>query len=143
MKIPKREEGQGLVEYALLLVLVAVIIIAILTVLGSQVMVTFAKIIGGLNGQVVTGQGTETIVTGYEVETTGMGTCTATVTNISFVGLQDGNINPDASVSMIITANGNTARTLTGSTGSNGMGSLAGPYSVSGNCPLNVGVTGN
>jgi hypothetical protein len=106
-------------------------------------MVTFAKIIGGLNGQVVTGQGTETIVTGYEVETTGMGTCTATVTNISFVGLQDGNINPDASVSMIITANGNTARTLTGSTGSNGMGSLAGPYSVSGNCPLNVGVTGN
>ncbi|MCL5950812.1 MAG: Flp family type IVb pilin, partial [Chloroflexi bacterium] len=32
-----REEGQGLVEYALILVLVAVVVIAILTLLGPQI----------------------------------------------------------------------------------------------------------
>ncbi|MGQ9467523.1 MAG: Flp family type IVb pilin, partial [Anaerolineae bacterium] len=32
-----REEGQGLVEYALILVLVAIVVIIILTLLGGQV----------------------------------------------------------------------------------------------------------
>jgi len=43
-----REEGQGLVEYALILVLVAVVVIAILTLLGPQVANVFSKITNGL-----------------------------------------------------------------------------------------------
>ena len=40
----KREEGQGLVEYALILVLVAVVVIAILLQLGPEVSRVFARI---------------------------------------------------------------------------------------------------
>ena len=43
-----REEGQGLVEYALVLVLVAVVIIAILTLLGPQIGNVFSRITNGL-----------------------------------------------------------------------------------------------
>jgi pilus assembly protein Flp/PilA len=39
-----REEGQGLVEYALILVLVAVVVIAILTLLGPAVGNVFSSI---------------------------------------------------------------------------------------------------
>jgi pilus assembly protein Flp/PilA len=43
-----REEGQGLVEYALILVLIAIVVIVILTVLGTQVSTIFSSISGGL-----------------------------------------------------------------------------------------------
>ena len=43
-----REEGQGLVEYALILVLVAVVVIAILTILGPIVGNVFSEISAGL-----------------------------------------------------------------------------------------------
>ena len=39
-----REEGQGLVEYALILVLVAVVVIAILTLLGPIIGNVFSEI---------------------------------------------------------------------------------------------------
>lgn len=45
-----RESGQGLVEYALVLVLVAVVIIAILTLLGPQIGNVFSRITSGLAG---------------------------------------------------------------------------------------------
>ncbi len=45
-----REQGQGLVEYALVLVLVAVVIIAILTLLGPQIGNVFSRITSGLGG---------------------------------------------------------------------------------------------
>jgi len=38
------EEGQGLVEYALILVLIAIVVIGILTVLGNRVSTVFSKI---------------------------------------------------------------------------------------------------
>ena len=41
-----REEGQGLVEYALILVLVAVVVIAILTLLGPSIGNVFSNIVG-------------------------------------------------------------------------------------------------
>ncbi len=44
-----REQGQGLVEYALVLVLVAVVIIAILTLLGPQIGNVFSRITNGLS----------------------------------------------------------------------------------------------
>ena len=142
MKIPKKEDGQGLVEYALLLVLVAIVIIAILTILGSQVNLVFAKVVAGLNGQVITGVGTEAVVTGYDKSVSGTTTCTATLSDISFIGLQDGEILENGTVSLAITIGGNTS-VQSGSTGSNGIGSLSGPYSGSGPCPLSVSVLGN
>lgn len=41
-------KGQGLVEYALVLVLVAVVVIAILTLLGPQIGNVFSRIVCGL-----------------------------------------------------------------------------------------------
>lgn len=43
-----RENGQGLVEYALVLVLVAVVVIAILTLLGPQIGNVFSRVTDGL-----------------------------------------------------------------------------------------------
>jgi pilus assembly protein Flp/PilA len=43
-----QEEGQGLVEYALILVLVAIIVIAILLVLGPQIGNVFSRVTSGL-----------------------------------------------------------------------------------------------
>ena len=121
MKIPKKEEGQGLVEYALLLVLVAVIIIAILTLLGSQVMLVFARVAGGLNGQIITGDGSETIITSYDATIEQKGPkCKATITDVTFVGLQDGELVKNGSVTIAFhmgespgTAQGGTGATLT------------------------------
>lgn len=42
-----RDEGQGLVEYALILVLVAIVVIAILAILGPQIGNIFSRITNG------------------------------------------------------------------------------------------------
>ena len=44
-----REAGQGLVEYALILVLIAIVVIGILTLLGGKVSQVFSPINSGLN----------------------------------------------------------------------------------------------
>ena len=46
--LPK-EEGQGLVEYALILVLIAIVVIIVLTLLGGQVSNIFSTIANSLN----------------------------------------------------------------------------------------------
>jgi pilus assembly protein Flp/PilA len=43
-----KKKGQGLVEYALILVLIAIVVILILTFLGTKVNQTFSKIGSGL-----------------------------------------------------------------------------------------------
>ena len=43
-----REDGQGLVEYALILVLVAVVVIVILTILGPTVGNVFSEIVDNM-----------------------------------------------------------------------------------------------
>ncbi|MBI5031269.1 MAG: pilus assembly protein [Chloroflexi bacterium] len=45
-----REEGQGLVEYALILVLVAIVVITILALLGPQIANIFSRVTDGLTG---------------------------------------------------------------------------------------------
>ena len=42
--LSRREEGQGMVEYALILVLIAVVVLLILTTLGKQVKNGFSNI---------------------------------------------------------------------------------------------------
>lgn len=44
-----REEGQGLVEYALILVLIAIVVIVVLGLLGTQVSTIFETITGAMN----------------------------------------------------------------------------------------------
>ena len=44
-----REEGQGLVEYALILVLVAVVVIAVLMLLGPAIGDVFSQIMSALD----------------------------------------------------------------------------------------------
>lgn len=46
----KLEKGQGLVEYALILVLVAIVVIAALTLLGPQISNIFERITSNLGG---------------------------------------------------------------------------------------------
>ena len=43
-----REEGQGLVEYALILVLIAVVVIVVLQLLGTRVSGIFSNIAGNM-----------------------------------------------------------------------------------------------
>ena len=48
MLFAAKEKGQGLVEYALILVLIAIVVIAILTLLGPQIGAIFSRISTGL-----------------------------------------------------------------------------------------------
>ncbi len=48
MFLARREEGQGLVEYALILVLVAIVVIAILVLLGPIVGNVFSTVAASL-----------------------------------------------------------------------------------------------
>lgn len=47
-RLQQDQEGQGLVEYALILVLVAVVVVAILAILGPQVGNIFSQVTNGL-----------------------------------------------------------------------------------------------
>ena len=49
MLFAPKEKGQGLVEYALILVLVAVVVIAVLTLLGPIIGNVFSDIIAAMN----------------------------------------------------------------------------------------------
>jgi len=48
MLFASKEKGQGLVEYALILVLVAVVVIVILAILGPSIGNIFSNIVAGL-----------------------------------------------------------------------------------------------
>lgn len=43
-----KEKGQGMVEYALIIVLVAVVLIVVLALVGSQISTVFSQIVSGL-----------------------------------------------------------------------------------------------
>ncbi len=49
VKLRKLVEGQGLVEYALILLLVAIVVIAILTLLGPQIGAMFSQVSKGIS----------------------------------------------------------------------------------------------
>lgn len=48
LRVLRTDKGQGMVEYALILVLIAVVVIAVLIVLGNQVQNTFCNIAGAI-----------------------------------------------------------------------------------------------
>ena len=41
----KKERGQGLVEYALIIILIALVVIVAVTVFGEQISLTFSRIV--------------------------------------------------------------------------------------------------
>jgi pilus assembly protein Flp/PilA len=127
----KRQEGQGLVEYALILVLVAVVVIVILTVLGPQVSGVFARVMAGLNGQSLTGQGLEYAFTSAGVSSPGGETTCHMSTSATVIALQDGVPVADQSVSVTVAVTlGST--TLAGTTNRNGIVSMSG--NINGAC---------
>jgi pilus assembly protein Flp/PilA len=50
MLFAPKEKGQGLIEYALILVLIAVVVIVVLKLLGPQIGGVFSKINNSLSG---------------------------------------------------------------------------------------------
>lgn len=48
MLFSPKEKGQGMVEYALIIVLIAIVVIAILTILGDQISTVFSQISSAL-----------------------------------------------------------------------------------------------
>ena len=142
--LPKREEGQGLVEYALVLVLVAVVVIVILTVLGSSVALVYARVIGGFTGQSISNTGTEYVVLSADITVHGGSICNVEINNATVAVVQDGALlENSATGSIAISASGASA-SMSGTTNKYGLatgmsGSLAGA-----NCPshLTIGNTG-
>ncbi len=47
--LPKNEEGQGLVEYALILVLVVIVVVTIVAIMGPQIGNIFSQITSALD----------------------------------------------------------------------------------------------
>jgi len=50
MLFSPKEKGQGMVEYALIIVLIAIVVIAVLGLLGGQIAQVFSDIVAGLGG---------------------------------------------------------------------------------------------
>ena len=48
MLFAPKEKGQGMVEYALIIVLIAIVVIVVLTVLGTQISTVFSQISSAL-----------------------------------------------------------------------------------------------
>jgi pilus assembly protein Flp/PilA len=48
MLFAPKEKGQGMVEYALIIVLIAIVVIVVLTVLGTQISAVFSQITSAL-----------------------------------------------------------------------------------------------
>lgn len=87
-KYNSNERGQGLVEYALILTLVAVVVIAVLLTLGPAVGMVFSRINTAL------GLANSGVITGVSAERTGHGsgndiTVTVTVSKTSSVTVSD------------------------------------------------------
>lgn len=138
--IREREEGQGLVEYALVLVLVAVVVILILAILGDSVIVTYARVMGGFNGQTVTMTGNEAILIGLsdqQSQNGSSGICSYTITANAIVGLSDGNLVKDQTVSVNVLVGSQTVSFST-NVGSSGVGTLTGSQSATAPCGSSV-----
>lgn len=136
LKNIEREEGQGLVEYALILVLVAVVVIIILTVLGSSVVFVFARVVGGLNGDVID-DGAVFLTADSTVS--GSGTCSGSLSNIKYVAVDNnGDMIKNRTAPVHLYVNGSFARPINGTADANGIATAAGPETVSGACPLNI-----
>ncbi|MCA9939553.1 MAG: hypothetical protein KC418_12975 [Anaerolineales bacterium] len=142
MQFVRREEGQGLVEYALILVLLAVVVILILTALGSSVNLVYARVMAGLNGQTITGVGVERVVLGFDLELTGGGPpiCDIVISNATLVVLENGELMVNSPVSVPVLVNGAGVGVLSGVTNAHGIATTTNTISHTAACPGTVTV---
>lgn len=140
MNIPEREQGQGLVEYALLLALIALIVLAILTLLGAQVVLAFARVAGGLNGDVLdAANGDRAVLVSYDGGPSGSGACSGNISNLRFVAVDNnGAVITNDTASATLVVSGQPQGSVSGTAGSSGLATASGSYSVSGICPLQI-----
>ncbi|NJN55599.1 MAG: hypothetical protein HC804_13110 [Anaerolineae bacterium] len=136
MNIPEREQGQGLVEYALLIALIAIIVLAILTLLGSQIVLVYARVAGGLQGDVLdVANADNAVLVAYEGSGLTANGCNGTISDVVFVVVDgDGRIITDAAVSATLMVDGLPQGSVSGTAGPSGLATDAGSHSVSGNC---------
>ncbi len=139
IRIPKREEGQGLVEYMLVLLLVAIVIVAILTQFGSILVLYFANITGGFTGQLLTESGREGVVVSNSVgENNGAGVCTLPDGEFTIVLADDGNPVTGRTVTVHFLM-GNTPLSQSVTVGSSGIGTVT-LTGLSASCPASLKV---
>ena len=136
LKNIEREEGQGLVEYALILVLVAVIVIIILTILGSAVTLVFARVVGGLNGDVID-DGAVYLTSASTVS--GSGTCSGTLSDFKYVVLDsNGDMIKDGTANAQLWVNGSFVGNVSGTADGTGIATSSSSIGVNGTCPLKI-----
>ena len=140
--LPKRQEGQGLVEYALVLVLIAVVVIVILQLMGSSVILAYAKVMGGFSGQTISNTGNEGILVSYSLAETSPapGVCGGVFSNIYVVFTQDGQIVTSQNVNFSIGVEGEGGGAIySGSVTvpNSGLVQINGPSNtLTGSCPI-------
>lgn len=116
-----REKGQGLVEYALILVLVAIVVIAILLLLGPVVGNVFSKVVTVL--QEVGGVGGGSLQFSIQdFNTAAFAGCVIKVSVLKVAVTEDGLPAPaGTSVSATVTLSNGDSATLSGSTDASGI----------------------
>ena len=120
--LPNQEEGQGMAEYALVLALIAVVVIIILTIVGSSVALVYARVIGGFNGQSITNTGTEYIVLDAGISVTGGGgACNVTISDATVAVVQDGVLLESSSTGNISISAPGGSSSMSGSTNNIGL----------------------
>lgn len=138
----RSEEGQGLVEYALILVLVSITVIAVLSLLGDNVGAVFWRVDAALSGQIVSGSGNEYVIGGFSANPSGgPAVCTVQVPSFTVTMLQNGQAaSAGQSVSVSIVATGGGSKSASATTDASGQ-AVFGAQSVQGNCSGTVTIT--
>jgi pilus assembly protein Flp/PilA len=129
----KRQEGQGLVEYALILVLVAIVVIVILQLLSSSIILAYARVMGGFNGQHITGIDNEGIFITYGLEEIRLpgGQCRGTFTDMTFILTEEGQLVTDRTLNINM-GSGNVTINIP----RNGLAHFEGPVTITAACPI-------
>lgn len=136
MKSFQREKGQGLVEYALILVLVAAVVIGILTLLGPQINIAFSKVMAALNGA----GNYEYAINSFSITKTPQSGPSCDITATANITIKEnGNpvvdpVNVTGSISGIV--NMSISGTVT-----NGSGTITSSTNVGGSCPSSGSAT--
>ena len=132
-KLSDREQGQGLVEYALILVLVAVAVIVLLGTLGDTVAVVFARVSATMSGQIIGTSGTDIIIQDLDATVSspnGGANCSLVINNITVMVFEDGEILESGSATLTYSVNGSStsqAFTISGVSSSVAGGSYSVP----------------
>lgn len=133
MKFFKQEKGQGLLEYALLLVLIAVVVVGALSLVGPRINQIYAQIITGLKNQGTTYAYTITSFTVTHEPKAG-GRCKYKIKSKVTVKEKTTGVNAPNGTSVTGSASGYGTNLLVNGTTSGGIASLDGEVTVNNGC---------